>query len=139
MLRAFSIPDPPNQHTSGSQALPGKCCLPGLAVEQPDVVLPVNLASLHTRNPVHRDVLRPSAALAAVLQGEVGAGGREDESPVQAAPFPAPAPTSHTRTHTPQSVLPDSLLNILHVSLSILIPLISVFPPCPPQYFSLFS
>lgn len=72
-------------------------------MEQPDVAVLVNLASLHTRNPVHRDVLCPSAALAAVLQGEVGAGGGEDESPVQAALFPAPALTPHTHPHIPIS------------------------------------
>ena len=139
---------------AGSQALPGKCCLPGLAVEQPDVALQVDVARLHTRHPAPP---KPQQ----LPPGRGGSWGCRPESRVQAALFPAPAPTPHhthththphihphpthtyppplhttqphththshtsTPTHTP--VLPD----ILHVSLSVPIPLVRVFPCLP--------
>ena len=135
-LRVFAIPDPPNQHISGGQALPGRCCLPGLALEQADAILQVNLANLHTRNPLSTGIStvppRPWQ-LSSWERWELGA----ERMRVMCRPpcFQYPAPAN---THT-NHFLPDNLLNILHVSLGIFIPLINVFPPCPPQYFSLFS
>ena len=84
----------PQIDMAGSQALPGKCCLPGLAVEQPDVALQVDVARLHTRHPAPP---KPQQ----LPPGRGGSWGCRPESRVQAALFPAPAPTPHhTHTHT---------------------------------------
>lgn len=127
-LRVFATPGPLTQHILVAKLVFSRCCFPCLALEQPGAGVQAHLANLHTRTPLCTGIstVFPKPGGHPPRRGRAGDG--EDESCVQAAIFPA-SPVSQS-THTPIS-LPDNLLNTLHVSLDIFIPLISVSPRCP--------